>query len=489
MKILLTYSASDIGYYNFEMVPPIGVISLVSVLPEKVKEKTHFLDANILSTENVKEWIKKEKPDIVGISALTYGYKSAIEIGKTAKENNAIVVLGGTHATNATLQIYNKMLLSQRPFDHLIYGFGEYGFLGLVNDYERFGGISYRTRDFIGNILQKETRIEEILKNVEKRGNYHFERVYDDKQAFDYSILREANAPSKYGVKLKKIGKLSQASISMPIMTQIGCDQACKFCCIPKGIVKIPDNVFEKSLENLLTQTNADHIWLTDPNLFTSYEHVNNVVKIVKDVKEKTGKDPAAWYLFSRADRLLEKKNVDLLDELGNISVLLGYESGSDKILKLMRKHETKKDMLKATYNLAEKGIEIISATFVLGTPGETRKTLEETIQFTRQLSQIGNIKSLLSQPVYPLPGSPYFKEFIQALSQVNPALADELKVNDIFEMNLLMPLFQEVAHLMPKGGKYEERPSYSELIDAREEMFKIIPKGVEFSDIKNDYS
>src|SRR3989344_2073752 len=116
MKILLVQPGSDKSYKNFEAVPPMGLISVYSALPEDVKRETYFLDGNLVSTDYIRTWIEENKPIVVGITTLTFNYKNAVCIGDAAKNNGSIVVIGGRHATDIRENILREMKAGNRPF-------------------------------------------------------------------------------------------------------------------------------------------------------------------------------------------------------------------------------------------------------------------------------------------------------------------------------------------------------------------------------------
>jgi radical SAM superfamily enzyme YgiQ (UPF0313 family) len=103
--------------------------------------------------------------------------------------------------------------------------------------------------------------------------------------------------------------------------------------------------------------------------------------------------------------------------------LLVGYESGNQKIL-----HNIKKGMLvdvarRFTKDCHELGIRI-HGTFILGLPGETKETIEETIRFARDI----NPHTIQVSLAAPYPGTFLYKQAMENgwLDLSNPELVDE---------------------------------------------------------------
>jgi len=474
MGILLVHSGTDGVYKNFEAVPPLGLISLSSKLPSELRQDTKLLDGNLVSSDYIGNWIERNRPEIVGISSLTFGYQTAIRIGDMARDNGAVVVLGGRHATDVLSNVLRGVRDGTRPFDYIVSGEGETVFRNLVLDFYSGRGISSQE-----NLFSCETDDVEVRPERKSGKDEEF-------PVLDYSILVEESTPERYMEKLGKVGILKDVELSMPIISQRGCaymsgESHCKFCSIPAVNPKLPIEVFEASLENLLSVTSADHIWITEGDFTANQHHARKVSDAIRRVREKTGRD-FVLYCFARSDDLLRGDMVELLYETGVRAVFIGYEHGDDDILRLMKKNTTKEQNLEATRKLANVGIEVTCAGIVLGTPPETRETLQRAVGFAEELSQIGNVKSIFASPVYPFPGAPYWDEFLFAVDQEDPGLGVELRESDILEEEVLVEQFQRVAYRMPDGASKGSRPSLDEILVARGEIGDFLGEGIAFT-------
>ncbi len=89
------------------------------------------------------------------------------------------------------------------------------------------------------------------------------------------------------------------------------------------------------------------------------------------------------WNSFYRCDHG-DEEAIDLMREAGCEGVFLGMESGSDTMLKKMNKSARREHYRKAIPRLRQAGI-VTNASLVIGFPGETADTLEETMELIEE--------------------------------------------------------------------------------------------------------
>jgi radical SAM superfamily enzyme YgiQ (UPF0313 family) len=96
----------------------------------------------------------------------------------------------------------------------------------------------------------------------------------------------------------------------------------------------------------------------------------------------------------------LEERLVKAMAEAGCREVSLGFESGCDDILKEMNKHFLSKDVREAARMLSDHGIHTMGF-LLLGGPGESRSTVEETLAFVSDLN-LDALKITVGIRIYP---------------------------------------------------------------------------------------
>lgn len=91
---------------------------------------------------------------------------------------------------------------------------------------------------------------------------------------------------------------------------------------------------------------------------------------------------------------------VQLMSAAGCKQISLGFESGSEQILKNLNKHFTLEDIRTTSVLFADHGIERMGF-LLLGGPGETQKTVEESLAFADSL-QLDTLKITIGIRIYP---------------------------------------------------------------------------------------
>jgi radical SAM superfamily enzyme YgiQ (UPF0313 family) len=98
--------------------------------------------------------------------------------------------------------------------------------------------------------------------------------------------------------------------------------------------------------------------------------------------------------------RHVDQELVQLMAQAGCEQVSMGFESGSERILKNMNKRFTPAEARKISDMLSDHGIKQMGF-LLLGTPGETRKSIEESISFADSL-KLDSLKITVGVRIYP---------------------------------------------------------------------------------------
>ena len=181
-----------------------------------------------------------------------------------------------------------------------------------------------------------------------------------------------------------------------------GCRGRCTYCLWPQTIgggryrVRSPDNIIQElSLaKKLLPQVKE---FFFDDDTFTDHPGLEEIAR-------RIGSLGVTWSCNARAD--VPKRTLEMLKEAGLRLVVVGFESGSQRILNNIRKGITIEGARTFAAAATEAGL-LIHGTFVLGLPGETRETLEETMRFAREIDPYSLQVSLAA----PYPGTALYDE------------------------------------------------------------------------------
>jgi radical SAM superfamily enzyme YgiQ (UPF0313 family) len=112
------------------------------------------------------------------------------------------------------------------------------------------------------------------------------------------------------------------------------------------------------------------------------------------------------WRCLVRADLIVKygQEFVEMMADSGCVGVGVGFESGSDKILKIIQKGETVATFKESIRIMKAAGI-FIKGFFIVGLPGEDEETLQQTEDLLRE-SRLNDIDAKIFQPY---PASPIY--------------------------------------------------------------------------------
>jgi radical SAM superfamily enzyme YgiQ (UPF0313 family) len=163
----------------------------------------------------------------------------------------------------------------------------------------------------------------------------------------------------------------------LQIQTKRGCALKCTYCTYNRieGAVcrlRSPERVAEE-ISFLVRETGIDYVEFTDSTFNIPLNHAKAVLRAV--IAKEMGLRLRTMGLNPGA---VDEELADLLKDAGFREVDLGVESGCDVTLKGLGKSFTKKDILRAGKLLDERNIPV-TWYLLVGAPGETRETLQET--------------------------------------------------------------------------------------------------------------
>ncbi|MCA9298357.1 MAG: cobalamin-dependent protein, partial [Phycisphaerales bacterium] len=130
-------------YTQFTHVHPLGVMMIAATARERGHGDVHILDMKVedWTPERCAEELVKLRPDVVGLSAMTYEAGCMHEVAKLVRERlpEAVVVCGGPHPSVAADDVMND-----DSVDYVVRGEGEMTFADLLD------GVAAGRRDWTG---------------------------------------------------------------------------------------------------------------------------------------------------------------------------------------------------------------------------------------------------------------------------------------------------------------------------------------------------
>jgi radical SAM superfamily enzyme YgiQ (UPF0313 family) len=357
----------------------LGLAYLASYLRKHLDCRISILDIEVrgLNYEEVKESIKKENADIIGITCLTPTIPHVFKIAEIIKKEinpKSIIVAGGIHPTALPEETIRN------PFiDFVAVGEGESTFYELVKtikekrrDFNKINGLYFKRE---GKIVATPPR--ELIADLD-------EIPFPARDLFDLSLY--------YSAPTKKVS----SDPAGPILTSRGCAFNCIHCIsrkIWKGRVRFRSvqNVI-KEMEECINKFGIKQFNIYDDTFTLNRERA---MKICDEIIKRRWE--IAWVSFSRVNTI-SKELAKKMKKAGCKKISFGLESGSQKVLDLMRKQATTEMGRKAVEMVVKQGI-LAHASFMFGNVGETEETIKETIKVAKSLP-LDNATFFITSPV-----------------------------------------------------------------------------------------
>jgi anaerobic magnesium-protoporphyrin IX monomethyl ester cyclase len=162
------------------------------------------------------------------------------------------------------------------------------------------------------------------------------------------------------------------------IRTAISCPFSCSFCGFPQhaGAYQMtPAEMIEEELKKLDKIKTVKSVLFIDDTFNIPPERFKKILRMI--IKNKFG---FKWHSYFRC-QFADPEMVELMKESGCEGVFLGLESGNDQILKNMNKAASIKEYLNGIGLLKKYGI-VTFGDFIVGFPGETDETVQDTVNF-----------------------------------------------------------------------------------------------------------
>lgn len=345
---------------GLDFLPPLGLMYIGAYLEKNTDHQVEILDTQVeqLNYNQLKKEVKKRNPDIVGITAMTFTLIDVIKTAKIIKETNSNIkiILGGPHVI-----IYPEETIKISEIDFLILGEGEQVIKKLLENIDEpeklkeVKGIVFREKGKIVN-----TGRADFIKNLD-----------------------ELPFPARHLTPFKKY--FSVISSNTPVTTMFtsrGCPYKCLFCDRPTF-----EKVFRaRSAKNVVNEMEEcqkmgiKEIFIYDDTFGVDRQRV---LDICSEIKKRNLN--IFWDIRTRVNTV-DEEILRALKSAGCQRIHYGVESGTQKILNILRKGITLKQAEKAFHWTKKAGIQT-AGYFMIGSPTETKEDILKTISFMKKLN------------------------------------------------------------------------------------------------------
>jgi len=357
--------------------PPLGILYLAGAIRGLAGVETSVIDAvaEDLSADDIALRVAEGGFDLVGITVMTFSLIDAMDTAMAIKaaRPDTVVVAGGPHP-----HLFPEETLALGPFNAVFRGEGEEGFRKLVEGWP------------------------DTVKHPPP-GLW-----WKDGPKGEPATAPFIENPDRLAMPARELSRLSAyhsvLSGKRPITTMMssrGCPHRCVFCDRPHLGKKFRPMSAEAVADEMEACVKAGirEIVFYDDTFTASPQRVRALAELLleRDIKIE-------WDIRARVSDLGEE-DYALCRKAGLARVHFGVESGDPQILKSLKKGITVDQARHAFASAHKAGLETL-AYFMTGLPGETRETLDRTLELAKELDPDYVHFSVL----IPFPGTPIYQ-------------------------------------------------------------------------------
>ncbi len=309
--------------------------------------------------EELRSVLLRFRPRFVGLTCVTMNFHEAMRVVRDVKDiaPDIATIMGGPHVTFCA----EETLKEHPELDIIVLGEGE------------------RTIVDLAKAAEADAPLDEVRGIALRSGA----RIILTPPSVGPLDLNSLPLPARH---LLPLGRYKALNLAISMTTSRGCPHKCIFC-VGRRMVgsrvryRRPDLVVDEM--EYLAGLGFSQINVAD-DLFTANK--KHCLEICREIERRDLK--IKWSSFARVDTVTAEL-LAIMKKAGCRSVSFGVETGSAKIMKTIQKGITIDQVVEAVKASNEAGV-VPCASFILGLPGETEDTLQETVAFARKLNKMG---------------------------------------------------------------------------------------------------
>lgn len=350
MKKVLFINAINPNSEVEQRYPNLGLGYLVSCLRKEFNGD--IFDFKIID-RNVENQILEYGPDIIGITCVSQNYNYAKKYANFARKKNIPVMIGGVHISMLPESLSEDMNVG-------CVGEGEETIIELFNLFLKENNFS---ADKLGKIKGLVFRENGKIIQTEKR-----ERVMN---------MDNIPYPARDLLDIKKHSYMFSSR---------GCPYRCVFCASSRFWDNVrffsPEYVVGE-IKELVENYGVQLISFFDDLFILDKKRLKDIV----DVLKKQDFYKKIKFTCSCRANLVDDETARLLKEMNVVSVGLGLESGNERVLASLKGGSVTVQQNKKAIEIFKKHKIAVNASFVIGSPSETREEIIQTYNFIKEVS------------------------------------------------------------------------------------------------------
>ena len=359
-RIMLKVSLINPFQYGRYAQPPMGLALLAAVL-EKEGYPASVIDANVLRLGPEAVVTLATETDVIGLTAMTPTIGAALSIARYLKQAkpDLTIILGGTHAT----LLPEETLTNAPEVDIIASGEGERTIVRLLKAIEHNQALD----DIPGISYRKDGK---VISNPPPAANI-------DMDSLPFLAYHMLPWP-----KYKPHPPHGRAHPFAAIITSRGCPYQCSYCSKPvfgsKFRAQTPKRVVSE-ISYYQKRFGIKELAFYDDVFTLDTKRAYAVADEILSAGLKID-----WTCETRVN-LVDKELLRHMKQAGCYAIAYGLESASPDILSTLSKDITLEQAEAAVRLSQEVGLQTIGY-FMLGSPGESPETINQTIQLAKRL-------------------------------------------------------------------------------------------------------
>jgi len=362
---------------------------MASVLRANGFTDVAILDACSLnmSVEETIQAIKEHAPDVLGLTTMTVTVKNALKIAAAARRllPGLKIAVGGAHAT-----VCPDWVIADPNVDVVVRNEGEYSFLEVVKRWagaESLAGVQGTTIKVDGEVIHHDQapRIRNLDELPFPARDLMPMHVYKTTLAFPPHIRTRTT-----------------------LYSARGCPYNCSFCstaavwgghfCAMRSAGSVLDEI-----EEVIDRFGVYGFEFVDELTTLRKERL---VEFCQGIHDR-GLHKMRWVCSSTV-RQMDYETARMMKEAGCSMVYMGVESGSPEILQTLNKQISVDQVVEAFAATRKAGLQR-KACFMIGAPGETAATVDQTIALARRIQA----ERISLNVVTPYPGTEFYEKYV----------------------------------------------------------------------------
>jgi radical SAM superfamily enzyme YgiQ (UPF0313 family) len=370
--------------------------------------------------------------EYIGVQDWYTKHENSLTLLRAAKEKGATTLIGGPNANH----LAERLLANNDFIDYVVIEDGEDAVRQLIS------GVP---PEIIPNLCYRNESGEPVRNKIV---NAKLDRTFDLEHILDLDL-------SMYGKEPFPI-----SSVRGCIKAELG--ERCSFCSISHSLkVMQVDKVWEQ-IDLLWSKYGIDYFLETGDSFLIGHwpdKLLEARPDHLKHIK---------FQIYAGIEEITEQ-NIDVSRRLGVIEMFVGVEHTDIEVLRRIKKEYTIEEINTKLQMVSDAGIQA-HAPFMLGLPGETSESLENTYQFIKHTAETRPETKLMVNIPVPIFGTDLFDEL-----QVHPEVSKiynsnwgNLDKDDSFDYELLIRL----------QTKWQTSIDYAELLRVIQKARDVIGRG-----------